>query len=979
MDTGIPQKWMSLLFVIATLYILIFYIFTPSKNECQMTFMMEPPRFIPIPIDDSSSVHLNHGQPVSTSESKIAPTKDYQLFMYNEFGFPSSSNIHTDLKDSMPVLFVPGNAGSYQQVRSIASTSIRHQLQSLDAFKFIFYTIDFKGQLSGFSGKLIEEQTKFVHRALKQIFRIHPDHINGTILVGHSVGGFISKLLFTEPDFNQDSIPLMISLASPLIKPYLAFDDTLHQLYSRANSFWSSGGEERKTISISITGGRADRLMPFRLSMDTSYDLALTTGSIRDVWLSADHVCITWCRELMYKLSHLLSKLMDKKKTQIISDKDVALTVVREELLHDQNVEEDVKYMTVWKSRRTYKLVELEHEYCHLDRTQMMNDIVITNVSSIDRVLVSIDHIMPIKLKEIFSCVSVEIDDATRQIICNKRVDLMSLSRRIPTKKFDTMKTVIHLSPDRIKFEYNFIILNFNQDGRSRGHTEDSLPEGVTIQRLDQVLITKTWIPSLVELIVQKFLPSRIFDKMLSPPHKNPMSLLKMELYDLDHPPIAITFTTLCDSKQPPAGLYVQLYNGNYLEESFQPTLMKDNAMITTATVEPDKLYRFRKSYNESNQRILEIYLDGRCNTMFSVDLIILDTYHYLIRNYLDDMIICLTYLVCTSILASTFYLRASVTNRLSLPIESKVAQMLTYISVSMTQFLNFNSSLIKLENHLFRVFMLYTLTVGIFISMSFIMRRIIDIATILDCVHHKLRAYIRPNQSVRHYSANGTARGRSMNDGSAWHRLDWLMVMLAIAGSTIASNCFISTVTLFSAVKCGLCIELSSCERLESHRSENKHIKKHGSQPQRLEQAQLQVLNIELAVLMAIVLLTNLPQAIVQLRTNEIYENLLPRSLNETFIKTSAVLSVILTKLINDRILKALDSRASKNEATDEKANGVRPCTKQDLCFFDYMSLLTKIVTNTLVLLPMEFLRSNICRANYILMATLILVVQKL
>lgn len=141
--------YIYLLAVIATTYILTWYILTPSPNRCQMTFMMEPPKFIPIEIDRDTNHdgHLTYPDVARNGDAQQHTAElKYKLYMYSEFGFPMAGDIRRDLRDSMPVLFVPGNAGSYQQVRSLASTCIRRQLQSLDAFKFIFYTIDFGGQ-----------------------------------------------------------------------------------------------------------------------------------------------------------------------------------------------------------------------------------------------------------------------------------------------------------------------------------------------------------------------------------------------------------------------------------------------------------------------------------------------------------------------------------------------------------------------------------------------------------------------------------------------------------------------------------------------------------------------------------------------------------------------------------------------------------------------------------------------------------------
>jgi hypothetical protein len=61
----------------------------------------------------------------NASWSRLA--EKYSLFLYREGGIDISDNVY---RDSQPVLFIPGHAGSYKQSRSIASeTTVQfHQL-----------------------------------------------------------------------------------------------------------------------------------------------------------------------------------------------------------------------------------------------------------------------------------------------------------------------------------------------------------------------------------------------------------------------------------------------------------------------------------------------------------------------------------------------------------------------------------------------------------------------------------------------------------------------------------------------------------------------------------------------------------------------------------------------------------------------------------------------------------------------------------
>lgn len=967
-------NWLNLTVVTITLYIVIFYTLSPPKNECQMTFMMEPPRFIPIPMDDDSE--NSKGKPHQDSGHRSTSTSGYQLFMYNELGFPSSSNIHVDLKDSLPVLFIPGNAGSYQQVRSIASTSIRHQLQSLDAFKFIFYTIDFKGQLSGFSGDLIQAQTEFVHRALKRISSIHPDYVDGTILIGHSVGGFILKLLPTEPGFDPNSISIMISLAGPLTKPYLAFDDTMYHLYKRANTYWSRDDVERKTLSISVTGGRSDRLVPSKLCMDSSFDIAMTTGSIKDVWLTSDHVCITWCRELMQKLSHLMSKLMDKKKTQIISDKNLALNIMKEELLLGANVEPEVSRLSTWRTRRSYTLLESDHDFYSITRNQLLDNIVIVNVTTYQGLLIIIDHISATKSAGILGCGEVQFDVNSSRVTCSKKVDLMNLSRPIPTKRFETKKTVIQLHRNEGSFISNFIILTYNRDMQIQDRSKDSVPELVVLQRMDQVPIRQVWVPALVELLIKKLLPSSLFEKDISPASDMPIYFVRLELLGLDHPPLAVTFVTSCSSNRVPIGPYVQLYRKNYLGESFQPILTAESESSTLVTLENSNHFMIKQNLTAIHKDLsaLNLYIDGRCRTRLSIDLPILDTVHDVIKNNLEDMLVCLMYLACLSIMKSA-HLRGNGEEKRTT--EFNLSSFISYTIVNFASSSGSVESLVKIENQIFKLLVLYTLTKGILMSLSFIMRRIIDLASILEYSQGLMRDYMRRSPEPVSQT-NGSCRHPRLDRGKlSWINFEWVLIGIGMAGSTIGPTCLMSTIALFSIIKCGLSIDLHLCKFAEQKYAQNKHIKGVRSCQQGVKQRQLQVLNIDLAVLTGIVFLTNLPQAFVQLRSYEIYENMLPKSIGRASIKTAAVISTIMTKIANDKLLAGITKKVDVE--INEKTKGANLWLSCNMCELNYMSLVKRVGLNMLVLLPMTLLRSNICLTNYILMVILVFVLERL
>jgi len=76
----------------------------------------------------------------SSSSTSIPITSKYSLYLYRE-RFPGkgkSDDDEPDTKNGLPALFVPGNSGSYGQVRSVASSSARQ-----------FWKVDRQGQRIG--------------------------------------------------------------------------------------------------------------------------------------------------------------------------------------------------------------------------------------------------------------------------------------------------------------------------------------------------------------------------------------------------------------------------------------------------------------------------------------------------------------------------------------------------------------------------------------------------------------------------------------------------------------------------------------------------------------------------------------------------------------------------------------------------------------------------------------------------------------
>lgn len=93
-------------------------------------------------------------------------------------------------RHSIPVLYIPGAAGSKAQARSIASEAYRQFARSSahepGHAPFTVYTVHLNEELSAFDARLLSAQAQFVVRAIEWLHHEHP--LPFVILIGHSMG-----------------------------------------------------------------------------------------------------------------------------------------------------------------------------------------------------------------------------------------------------------------------------------------------------------------------------------------------------------------------------------------------------------------------------------------------------------------------------------------------------------------------------------------------------------------------------------------------------------------------------------------------------------------------------------------------------------------------------------------------------------------------------------------------------------------------
>ncbi|RWS06994.1 GPI inositol-deacylase-like protein [Dinothrombium tinctorium] len=256
-----------------------------------MTFMFQFPEFISIPL--------------KSNVTKKYP--NYSLFVYGEGAYAVSWQYPkiTNSLTGIPVLFVPGNGGSYKQVRSFGSIALRMADDRLSPFTFDFFTINYNEELSGLNGDLLPGQTEFLYESIEAIKKIF----------------------------------VIITCTFKLVLP---IDMSSTKFYDTVNQHWDKIRTEPQMSHltvISINGGFNDKLVKNELTqlhspLIENGDLSLSTSMIPDVWLSTDHLCIVWCRQLIIKLTRLLFDLIPKDGHKITSNMELRKKIIRYHLLH---------------------------------------------------------------------------------------------------------------------------------------------------------------------------------------------------------------------------------------------------------------------------------------------------------------------------------------------------------------------------------------------------------------------------------------------------------------------------------------------------------------------------------------------------------------------------------------------------------------------------------------------------------------------
>ncbi|CAI4060916.1 hypothetical protein SKDZ_06G0400 [Saccharomyces kudriavzevii ZP591] len=284
----------------------------------------------------------------------------YHLYLYREQSVDKGPLNGDELQlDGIPVLFIPGNAGSYRQSRSIASAcsnlyvdpDIRATLNNKNVQNLDFFTADFNEDFTAFHGGTMLDQAEYLNDAIAYIMSLYertPDYPHpipeSVIIVGHSMGGIVARVMLTLRNHVPGSISSILTLSSPHAASPVTFDGDILKLYKKTNEYWRGQLSHNDTFFsnnislVSITGGILDTTLPADyasvedlISLDNGFTSFTTT--IPEVWTPIDHLAIVWCKQLREVIARFLLECTDASKPEKVKTLDERLQIARKLLL----------------------------------------------------------------------------------------------------------------------------------------------------------------------------------------------------------------------------------------------------------------------------------------------------------------------------------------------------------------------------------------------------------------------------------------------------------------------------------------------------------------------------------------------------------------------------------------------------------------------------------------------------------------------
>ncbi|KAL8817611.1 MAG: hypothetical protein Q9191_008115 [Dirinaria sp. TL-2023a] len=266
----------------------------------------------------------------------------YSLHIYREVGIDEDQRVK-----GVPVLFIPGNAGSYKQARSLGSESAQYYYNTIaqdpsalkeGATSIDFFTIDFNEDFTAFHGQTLLDQAEYLNDAVAYILSLYHDprrsqrdpalpDPSSVVLVGHSMGGIVARTMLIMPNYQSNSVNTIVTMSTPHARPPVAFDGDIVRTYKQTNNYWREAYSQKwasdnplwHVTLISIAGGGLDTVVPSDYAslsslVPATHGFTVFTSSMPNVWTGADHLAMVWCAQLVKPIIRSIFDTIDVRR-----------------------------------------------------------------------------------------------------------------------------------------------------------------------------------------------------------------------------------------------------------------------------------------------------------------------------------------------------------------------------------------------------------------------------------------------------------------------------------------------------------------------------------------------------------------------------------------------------------------------------------------------------------------------------------------
>jgi glycosylphosphatidylinositol deacylase len=185
-------------------------------------------------------------------------------------------------------------------------------------------------------GGSLARQSDYVALCVERILAMYNGQRQSLVVVGHSIGGMVARSLFVRPNFDASKVSILLTLATPH-SPVLVADAQTRTFYDLVDTHWKANrtktGSLKDVTFISVGGGERDVQVRSSLTHSPHADVNVISTASPGTWVSTDHRCIAWCKQLVLALNRALFDSVDRAKNDITGDADHRRQVFRYHML----------------------------------------------------------------------------------------------------------------------------------------------------------------------------------------------------------------------------------------------------------------------------------------------------------------------------------------------------------------------------------------------------------------------------------------------------------------------------------------------------------------------------------------------------------------------------------------------------------------------------------------------------------------------